>query len=119
VGGGGEEIEGNIGVNIIKIHYKHVWKFNNETHYFLVAHTCNLIYFGDWDQDDHGSRLTQANTLQDSVSKITRAKWTGGVSQAVECPLYKCKTLSSNLNPTKEPHYFVQLMYANEKILLW
>jgi hypothetical protein len=28
------------------------------------------------------------------ISKITRAKWTGGLAQAVEHLLYKCETLS-------------------------
>jgi hypothetical protein len=27
--------------------------------------------------------------LKDSISKTTRAKWTGGVVQAVECPEFK------------------------------
>jgi hypothetical protein len=35
------------------------------------------------------------------ISKITRAKWTGGVAQAVERLLCKCKALSSNPGPTK------------------
>jgi hypothetical protein len=33
-----------------------------------------------------------------SISKISRAKWTAGVAQAVECLLCKCKALSSNLS---------------------
>jgi hypothetical protein len=36
------------------------------------------------------------------ISKITRAKWTGGVTQAVEHLLCKHKTLSSNPSPTKK-----------------
>jgi hypothetical protein len=36
------------------------------------------------------------------MSKITRAKWTGGVAQAVGSPLCKCKALSSNYSPTKK-----------------
>jgi hypothetical protein len=32
-----------------------------------------------------------------SISKITRAKWTGDVAQALECLLCKGKALSSNL----------------------
>jgi hypothetical protein len=35
------------------------------------------------------------------ISKITRANWTGGVAQAEEHLLCKCKTLSSNPSPTK------------------
>jgi hypothetical protein len=29
---------------------------------------------------------SQANSLQDPISKITRAKWTGGVAQVVSVP---------------------------------
>jgi hypothetical protein len=35
------------------------------------------------------------------ISKITTAKWTGGVVQAVEYLLYKHEALSPNSNPTK------------------
>jgi hypothetical protein len=35
-------------------------------------------------------------------SKITRAKWTGDMAQAVECLLCKNKALCSNLSPTKK-----------------
>jgi hypothetical protein len=37
-----------------------------------------------------------------SISKITRAKWIGGVAQAVECLLCKLTALSSNPSPTKK-----------------
>jgi hypothetical protein len=36
------------------------------------------------------------------ISKITRAKWAGGVAQVVECLLCKCKAMSSNPSPTKK-----------------
>jgi hypothetical protein len=36
-----------------------------------------------------------------SISKIARAKWTGGMAQAVECLLCKCEALSSNPTKTK------------------
>jgi hypothetical protein len=39
--------------------------------------------------------------LQDSISKLTRVKCTGGVAQAVKCLLYKGEALSSNFSPTK------------------
>jgi hypothetical protein len=35
-----------------------------------------------------------------SISKITRAKWTGGMAQVVETLLFKCKALNSNPGPT-------------------
>jgi hypothetical protein len=43
----------------------------------------------------------QANSSQDPISKITRAKWTGGVVQTIECQLCKLEALTSNPCPTK------------------
>jgi hypothetical protein len=40
--------------------------------------------------------------VQGPISKITRAKWTGGVPLAVERLLCKCETLSSNPRPIKK-----------------
>jgi hypothetical protein len=37
-----------------------------------------------WGQEDLGLRPAQENRLRDPISKITRAKWTGGVFQVVE-----------------------------------
>jgi hypothetical protein len=37
--------------------------------------------------------------------KITKAKWTGAVAQAVELLLCKWEALSSNPNPTKKNHF--------------
>jgi hypothetical protein len=45
-------------------------------------------------------RPAQANSSQDLISKITRAKWTRGVAHAVECLLWKFKALNSNPGPT-------------------
>jgi hypothetical protein len=39
------------------------------------------------------------------ISKITRAKWTGGVAQAVEHLLYKHEALSSKPSPIKKKSY--------------
>jgi hypothetical protein len=36
------------------------------------------------------------------ISKISRAKWTGGIDQVVEFLLWKCEALSSNPSPTKK-----------------
>jgi hypothetical protein len=44
-------------------------------------------------------------TVQETpICKITRAKWTRGMTQVVECSgsAFKCKTLSSNPSPTKK-----------------
>jgi hypothetical protein len=39
------------------------------------------------------------------ISKVARAKWTGGVTQAVERLLCRHETLSSNPSPTKNKNY--------------
>jgi hypothetical protein len=54
-------------------------------------------------------RPAQANSLQDPISKITKAKWTGGVAQAVESLIYKCQALTSIPSPTKNKHKKPQL----------
>jgi hypothetical protein len=48
-------------------------------------------------------RPAWANCSQDSISKITKVKWTGGVAQAIECLLCKCEALSSNSIQTQPP----------------
>jgi hypothetical protein len=37
----------------------------------------------------------RANSLQAPIYKITREKWTGGVTQAMKCLVRKCEALSS------------------------
>jgi hypothetical protein len=49
-----------------------------------VAHAYNASYLGDFDQEDYRWRLAKENSSHDPISKITRAKWTGGVAQEVE-----------------------------------
>jgi hypothetical protein len=39
-----------------------------------VAHPCNPSYLGERDQEDQVSRPVRANSFQDPISKITRAK---------------------------------------------
>jgi hypothetical protein len=39
---------------------------------------------------------------EDPISKITSTRWTGGVAQAVECFLCKCRVLSSNPSPAEK-----------------
>jgi hypothetical protein len=43
----------------------------------LVAHACNPSYSGGRDQEDHSSKLAQANSLRDPISKIhiTKNSW--------------------------------------------
>jgi hypothetical protein len=40
--------------------------------------------------------------LGDTISKITRAKWTGSMTQVVESLLCKCKAQSSNPSSTRK-----------------
>jgi hypothetical protein len=56
----------------------------------------NPSYLGGWDQENQGSRPALPNCSWNSISKITTSKWTGGVSQATECPANKHEVLSSN-----------------------
>jgi hypothetical protein len=49
-----------------------------------VAHACNPSYLGGRDQEDHGSKPAQANSLQDPTSKKNPSqKWAGGVTRGV------------------------------------
>jgi hypothetical protein len=50
-------------------------------------------------QEDHGLRPAQANSLWDPISKRTTVKWTGGVTQVVACLLYKHEVLSPSPSP--------------------
>jgi hypothetical protein len=45
-------------------------------------------------------RPARANSLQNSISKIIRAKWTEGVAQVIECLFCKCVALSSDSSRT-------------------
>jgi hypothetical protein len=52
------------------------WSFNNDntsTSQVLVVHTCNHSYSGGRDQEDRGSKPTQANS-SDPISKKLIAK---------------------------------------------
>jgi hypothetical protein len=53
----------------------------------LVAQACNPSYLGDI--EDFNSRSAQKNSSGNPISKITRAKWTGSVAQAVKHLLCK------------------------------
>jgi hypothetical protein len=44
------------------------------------GYACNPSYLGRLDWEDCSSRPTWANSSQDPISKITRAKWTGGMT---------------------------------------
>jgi hypothetical protein len=48
-----------------------------------VAHVCNPSYSGGRDQEDHGLKLAQVNSLWDPISKNPSQKRGGGVAQDV------------------------------------
>jgi hypothetical protein len=66
------------------------------------THTCDPSYLGGCDGEDQVSRPPQANSSWDPISQKTRVKWTGGMAQAVEYLLCKCKVLRSNPSQTKK-----------------
>jgi hypothetical protein len=57
---------------------------------------------GRKDQEDYCLRPAWANSLPGPISKIAKAKQTGGVAQAVQHLLCKCKALSSNPSTNKK-----------------
>jgi hypothetical protein len=60
------------------------------------SHARNLNYLGGWDREDCSLRSAQEYSSQALISKITRAKWTGGLAQVVEWLLCKYEAPSSN-----------------------
>jgi hypothetical protein len=69
----------------------------------LVAHACNASYLGGWDLENCDSRPAWAKSSREhSSSKITTAKWTGGVALAVECLLCKHEALIQTPIPNKK-----------------
>jgi hypothetical protein len=61
-----------------------------------VAQACNPNYLGNREGGDPRSKPAQANSSLDSISKITGAKWTGGVAQGVAHLICNHKALSAN-----------------------
>jgi hypothetical protein len=66
-----------------------------------VAHTYNSSYLEGRNQEDHGTKPTQANNFQDPTSKIFSTKRTGRVAQVVEQLLSKHKAPSSSPSSIK------------------
>jgi hypothetical protein len=61
-----------------------------------VAHACNPSYSEGRDQEDHGSRPAQANSLRDPILKNPTQKGAGVLAQVVEYLSSKYEHLSSN-----------------------
>jgi hypothetical protein len=59
----------------------------------MMAHVCNPSYSGGRDEEDHGLKPAQENSLQDPISKIPITKRAGGVAQGegAECKPQYCK----------------------------
>jgi hypothetical protein len=70
-----------------------------------VTDACNLSCLGGCDQEDQGSSPAQANSSQDPIPKITNAKWTGGVAQAVSLQVQ---------SPELKPQFHLKKKCINE-----
>jgi hypothetical protein len=61
------------------------------------------VILATWEAEIRAIEVCQpGQILQDSISKITTAKWTGGAAQVVKCLFCKYKVLSSNTSPIKK-----------------
>jgi hypothetical protein len=68
-----------------------------------VVHACNPSYSGGRDQEDHGSKPAQANSLQDLIlGKNPQKSGLAELLIVVEYMLSKCEALSSNATTTKK-----------------
>jgi hypothetical protein len=72
-----------------------------------VAHNCNTWQTEMWRTEIRGH--PRQIVLENPSPKITRAKWTGGVAQEVECLLCKEETLSH-----KKPRKTLENIYQNQ-----
>jgi hypothetical protein len=69
-----------------------------------VAHTCNPSYSGGRDQEDHGSKPAQANSLQDPILKKTHHKERASEAAQGVGPEFKpqyCEKIKSYPRETK------------------
>jgi hypothetical protein len=63
-----------------------------------MAHACSPSCLGGWHWEDHSLRPACETP---SLTKLSRAKWPGGVAQVMKCELCKHEALSSNPSSTK------------------
>jgi hypothetical protein len=66
---------------------------------------------GDHSWKQHGQIVCET-----PISKITRAKWTGGVTHAVERLLCKHEALSSSLSPAKKKKKLIKTNLKEERV---
>jgi hypothetical protein len=66
-----------------------------------MAHTCNPSLLGRQRSEGSRCKASLGKYFERPYIKITRVKWTGGVTQMVECLLCKGEALSSDPNPIK------------------
>jgi hypothetical protein len=102
----------------VKYHYKIV----PSVRLWWLTLVILVTWEGGCNSEDWSSRPAQSNSSQDSNSKMTRAKWTGAMTEVVECLLCMCKALSSNLSPTKtnkKPHQILHpaLPFCNSTVM--
>jgi hypothetical protein len=67
-----------------------------------VAHVCNPSYSEGSDQENQGSKPTQAIVSETLSQKYSTQKRAGGVAQEVECLRNKHKALSLNSSTAKK-----------------
>jgi hypothetical protein len=72
------------------------------------------VILADW--EDCGSRTAQANSLR-LISKLTRAKWSWGVTQVVEYLLCKCKPWVQNPVSPKKLKFTVKVCALPRQLL--
>jgi hypothetical protein len=63
-----------------------------------------------------GRKPNQANSSKLPLLQNNKAKWTGGVIQAVECLLWKCKALSSNINSIRKEKK-ISLLWSHTAVI--
>jgi hypothetical protein len=88
---------------LVQTLWKTIWRFLKELKisWALVAHSCNPSYLGGWDWDNYGLRLAWANVSWDSISKLTRTKWSRVPTLEEWGP--KFKPQSHQKNPKNRP----------------
>jgi hypothetical protein len=72
----------------------------------IILATWEARMGGLWYETNSGKQF-----MRPPISKTIRAKWSGGVAQALEGLLCNCEALSSNPIPTNPPHHYNGKIY--------